>query len=89
MDKVFSTRLDSNLIRKINIFAAKNSISKKTLIEKALRVFINNTDDLDSDIIDRSFAAWQRDETAEQTISTVKQAFREGFIRHANAGDKE
>jgi len=90
MDKVFSTRLDADLIRKINILATKKSVSKKALIEQALRVFINKTDDtLDNDIINRSFAAWQRDEVPEQTISKVKRAFREGFTRHASGGDKK
>jgi predicted transcriptional regulator len=90
MDKVFSTRLDADLIRKINILAVKKSISKKALIEQALHVFINKTDDtLDDDIINRSFAAWQRDETPGETISTVKKTFREGFTRHINAGDKK
>jgi predicted transcriptional regulator len=83
MDKVFSTRLDADLIRKINILAAKKSVSKKTLIEQALRIIINRSDEnLDHEIIDRSFAAWKRDETQDQTVSKVKKAFREGFTRH-------
>ena len=90
MDKIFSTRLDSDLIRKINILAVKKSVSKKSLIEQALRVLISKTDDaLDDDIINRSFAAWQRDETPGKTISKTKKAFREGFTRHACAGDKK
>jgi predicted transcriptional regulator len=90
MDKVFSTRLDADLIRKINILATKKSVSKKALIEQALRIFINKTDDtLDNDIINRSFAAWQRDETPDQTVSMVKRAFKEGFTRHTGPGDKE
>jgi predicted transcriptional regulator len=90
MDKVFSTRLDADLIRRINILATKKSVSKKALIEQALRIFINKTDDtLDNDIINRSFAAWQRDEAPDATVSKAKRAFKEGFTRHVCAGDKK
>jgi hypothetical protein len=90
MDKVFSTRLDADLIRKINIISAKKSVSKKMVIEQALRGFINKTeDDLDNDILNRSFGAWQRNETPSQTISRTKQKFKNGFARHSGIGDKQ
>ena len=90
MDKVFSTRLDENLIRKVNILSVKKSMSKKTLIEQALLKYINDIDDqLDSDIINRSFGAWQRDETPDQTITGAKQAFKDSFFRNGRTGESQ
>ena len=90
MDKVFSTRLDENLIRKVNILSVKKSMSKKTLIEQALRKYINDIDDqLDNDIINRSFGAWQRDETMDQTIAGAKQAFKDSFFRNRRTGETQ
>ena len=90
MDKVFSTRLDENLIRKVNILSVKKSMSKKTLIEQALRKYINDIDDqLDSDIINRSFGAWQREETPDKTIAGAKQAFRDSFFRNGRTGESQ
>lgn len=88
MDKVFSTRLDEKLIRIINILAVKKSMSKKTIIEQALRKYIQDIDDeLDNDIINRTFGSWQRDETPDQTIANAKQAFKDSFLRHGRTGE--
>lgn len=88
MDKVFSTRLDEDLIRQINIIAVKKSVSKKKLIEQALRAYLKKVvESVEHEIIDRSFAVWKRNETPEQTISRSRQTFREGFSRHGRTGD--
>ena len=42
MDKVFSTRMDEDLIKKINQFVKDKSMSKKGLIEKALRAYLED-----------------------------------------------
>ena len=89
MDKVFSTRLDEDLIRQINILAMKNSISKKMLIEKALRAYLDTVaETMEHDILDRSFGVWQREESPEQALSRTREAFREGFARHGRSGKK-
>jgi len=63
MDKIFSTRMDENLIRQINRFAKERSITKKGMIEKALKTYLDQVDsNIESDIIDRSFGAWARNE---------------------------
>lgn len=90
MDKVFSTRLDEELIRKINLLAVKKSVSKKKLIEKALRSYLNERkDNAESDAIDRAFGLWKRDETPEQTIRNVRNTFREAFTRHEQTGGEK
>jgi len=84
MDKVFSTRLDENLIRQIDRFVKSRSISKKSLIEKALRLYINSIGEkLEHDMIDRSFGAWKREETAEKTWSQGRQTLNKSFKRHS------
>ena len=90
MDKVFSTRLDEDLIRQINILATKKSMSKKKVLEKALRAYLNSVaETLEDDILNRSFGIWERDESTEQTIAKSRQIFREGFSRHGRTGDKK
>ena len=70
MDKVFSTRLDEDLIRQINILATKKSMSKKKVLEKALRAYLNSVaETMEDDILNRSFGIWERDESTEQTIA--------------------
>ena len=90
MDKVFSTRLDEDLIRQINVMAMKKSMSKKILIERAIRAYLKNVaESMEHEIIDRSFGVWQRDETPEQTISQSRQVFRDGLSRHGRTGDPQ
>lgn len=82
MDKVFSTRLDEDLIRQLNILATKQAIRKKRLIEKALRDYIARAHErIKLEILDSSFGIWHGGESPEQTISNVRHAFREGFNR--------
>ena len=65
MDKVFSTRMDEEMINKINYFVRKRAISKKSLIEKALHTYFESTGaKLEQDILNQSFGSWKRDETA-------------------------
>lgn len=83
MDKVFSTRLDEDLIRQIERFVRDRSITKKSLIEKALRAYMEQMgEEMENDIIERSFGAWKRDETAHETWVRARQAFNRGFKRH-------
>ena len=83
MDKIFSTRLDEDLVRQIDRFVRERSITKKSLIEKALRAYLEEMGEkLDHDIVDRSFGAWRRDETAQETWSRAREALSRGFERH-------
>lgn len=83
MDKIFSTRLDEDLIRQIDRFVRAKSITKKSLIEKALRAYFEQSGEkMEHEIIDRSFGAWKRDETAGETWSQARKAFNEGLKRH-------
>ena len=82
MHKIFSTRLDEDLVRQIDRFVRERSITKKSLIEKALRAYLEEMGEkLGHDIVDRSFGAWKRDETAQETWSRAREAFNRGFER--------
>ncbi len=83
MDKIFSTRLDEDLIQQIDRFVKSRSITKKSLVENALRAYINGlNENLQLDMISQSFGAWQREETAEETWKRGKETLRRGFERH-------
>jgi len=83
MDKIFSTRLDEDLIQQIDRFVKSRFITKKSLVENALRTYINGLkENLEQDMISESFGAWQREETAEETWALGKKTFRRAFQRH-------
>ena len=86
MHKIFSTRLDEDLVRQIDRFVRERSITKKSLIEKALRAYLEEMGEkLGHDMVDRSFGAWRRDETAEETWLRAREAFNRSFKRHKEA----
>lgn len=83
MDKIFSTRLDEDLIQQIDRFVKSRSITKKSLVENALRAYIHGlNENLQLNMISQSFGAWQREETPEETLARGKDTFRRGFQRH-------
>jgi len=88
MDKVFSTRIDEEMINKINHFVRNKAISKKSLIEKALQAYFKNTGArLEQDILNHSFGTWKRDETAGDTWSHGREKFTKGFQRYQDNGE--
>jgi len=83
MDKVFSTRLDESLIKQINIFVKDKSMSKKSLVETALKNYFEQAGlKMEYDIIERSFGIWQRSESVDNTWSQARETFNKGFRRH-------
>jgi predicted transcriptional regulator len=89
MDKVFSTRLDEDLGRRVDRFAKERSLSKKALIEKALREYMDRLDpNHELDAIEKSFGAWNRDESPEETWQRGHEQFNKAFFRHQTDSDK-
>lgn len=83
MDQVFSTRLDKELIKKMNRFIQNRSITKKSFVEKAIRSLLNGKENEEElAIIDRSFGAWKRDETASETWAKGRKIINKGLNRH-------
>ncbi len=84
MDKVFSTRLDESLIKKLNHFIKSRSITKKSLIERALWAYLEEAGpNIDLGIIDQSFGIWKRDEKIHETWNQGRNAFNKGFKRYS------
>jgi metal-responsive CopG/Arc/MetJ family transcriptional regulator len=85
MDRVFSTRMDEDLVRRVDRFTRERSISKKGLIEKALREYLDRADPrYELDVIERSYGAWKRKESPEATWHEIRSAFNKGFGRHSD-----
>jgi len=84
VDRIFSTRLDEDLIRQIDRFARERSMSKKNLIEKAVRKYMKDSGEkLEHVILDRSFGAWKREAGPEEIWAEGRRAFNESFGRHS------
>ena len=83
MDKIFSTRIDEAVYKRIGLLAEKLNVSKKTIVERAIMKY---TDDVDiTDAIDpfiQTLGSWKREERPEETIQHAKDAFRQSMIRH-------
>ncbi len=84
MDKVFSTRLDESLIKKLDHFIKSRSITKKSLVERAFRAYLEEAGtNIDMGIIDQSFGIWKRDEKIHVTWNQGRSAFNKGFKRYS------
>jgi hypothetical protein len=82
MDKVFSTRLDESVAARISGLARRLQTSKKRVIEEAVILLESTLGESHSGgFLDQSFGAWQRDESAQETVEAARSAFRESFER--------
>ena len=83
MDKVFSTRLDESIICQIDQFVKDKPISKKALIEAALKKYFeeNQAASIKKDIIRESCGSWKRDEAAEDTWQKSREEFNKSYER--------
>ena len=90
MDRIFSTRMNDDLVRRVNRFVRERSMTKKGLIEKALREYLDRIDsDHEAGILARSFGSWKREEAPEDTLRKARDTFNEGFRRHSEKGSPE
>ncbi len=82
MDKVFSARLDESVVQRISGLARRLHTSKKQVIEEAVNLLESTLGEGDSaSFLDQSFGAWNRDESARETVDAARAAFRESFER--------
>ena len=82
MDKVFSTRLDESVADRISSLARRLRTSKKRVIEEAVTLLESSLgENHPGGYLDESFGAWQRDESARETVDAARVAFRESFER--------
>jgi hypothetical protein len=83
MDKIMSTRIDEDVIRHIGMLAQRLGTSKKAVIENAIRHYLEKVDaDQGFDILTHTFGSWQRDESAAETVHTIKETMRKSQERY-------
>jgi predicted transcriptional regulator len=83
MDKIFSTRVDESVIHRIGSLARRLRTSKKRVIEKAVETYAAQVErEQKSDVLEETFGAWRRKESAAQTVDDVRATFRRAMERH-------
>ena len=83
MEKIFSTRIDEAVYRKIGDLSIKMHTSKKNIIETAIKNLGQLIEqDTETTVFDRTFGVWKRDETPAETVSHVRRMFRESMNRN-------
>ena len=83
MDKVFSTRLDEQMIEEMERVAKRLGITKKEFLESAIRLRARALDaQSDSDVWAATSGAWVRPEAAAGTFQAAREVFEASFRRH-------
>lgn len=83
MDKIMSTRMDEAVIQRIGMLAAKLGISKKAVLENAVRQYAEKIEaEQGFDILTHTFGSWERDESAAETVQSIKHAMRKSQERY-------
>ncbi len=83
MDKIFSTRIDENVIRKINLLAREFGKSKKSIISNAITLYVDKLERENKfDVFERTSGAWNRKESPDEVVKKGRDEFRKSFFRH-------
>ena len=83
MDKIMSTRIDEAVIRHIGMLAKRLGTSKKAVLENAVRYYVEKIEaEQGFDVLTHTFGSWQRDESAAETVQTIKDTMRKSQERY-------
>lgn len=83
MDKILSARVDESVVQQIGNLAKQLNTSKKQIIEGAITLYAEKIEkETKKDILDQTFAAWQRNESARETVQKVRKSFRDSMERY-------
>lgn len=83
MDKIMSTRVDEAVIRHIGMLAKRLGTSKKEVLENAVRHYLEKIEaEQGFDVLSHTFGCWQRDESAGETVGTIKEIMRKSQERY-------
>ena len=83
MDKILSARVDESIISRIGSLARQLHTTKKKIIESAIQMYASKIEEENNlDVLDQTFGAWDREESAQQTVNNVRKAFRDSMLRH-------
>jgi hypothetical protein len=88
MERIMSTRIDDSVVSLIDRIAREKKLTKKRIIEEAVRNFWQKIKgEKELDIFQHSFGAWKRDEPVEETVQKSRMAFNQSMQRHHGAKD--
>ena len=80
MDKVLSARVDESVVRCIGMLANQLNTSKKQVIEGAIRMYAEKiAAEQNLDVLDRTFGAWEREDSAAASVSSARKTFRDAM----------
>jgi len=83
MDQIFSARIDEAVHRRITELARRLKTTKKSVVERAILDLARQIDEEEgTDVFAQTLGAWEREETAPDSIEHSKRAFRDGMERH-------
>ena len=83
MDKIMSTRMDEAVIRHIGMLAERLGMSKKAVLENAVRYYAEKIEAEEGfDVLIHTFGVWKRDKSAVETVSTIKDTMRKSQERY-------
>ena len=83
MDKIMSTRMDEAVIRHVGMPAEKLGTTKKAILENAVRYYAEKIEaEQDFDVLTDTFGSWQRDDSAAETVQSVKDTMRKSQERY-------
>ena len=86
MDRVLSTRVDASVVDRLTYLSRHLRVSKKKVLESAISRFADAIEAEENvDILDRTFGAWHREESAADTVSKTHAAFRHSMERYRNS----
>ncbi len=82
MDKTMRIRMDEAVYRQIDMLAAKLGTSKRAVLEEAIRHYVKKIEtEQGFDALTHTFGSWQRDESAAETVRTIKGTMRQSQER--------
>ena len=83
MDRILSARINDSIYRKINDLSQRMHTSKKAVIEKAVDLLGKSfQEENEIDIFKETSGTWKREETAEETVSRIRDEFNSSMNRY-------
>ncbi|MCD4720503.1 MAG: hypothetical protein K8S13_11690 [Desulfobacula sp.] len=85
MTKILSAQVDESIIHQIGILADEFNMTNEAIIENAIKIYSKQKrieQIQDKDIFTKTFGAWQRSESPEETIKKARSAFNKSMERH-------
>jgi predicted transcriptional regulator len=83
MDKVLSARVDEAVLQRLTMLAGRLRTSKKAIIERAILAYAERVEaEQQVDLLEQTHGAWQREDSADETVERARSAFRQAMDQH-------